>query len=478
MKGKLLGFAVALLAAATVGAVQLQTKAAVDTTRDCDQYAVVYCGTLTPAEARNKYDQKDHAKIFGAMGISKGDLSGSFKNGVVYKDGRVVVDGKTVATGATMAARNLGGTPIAGTGASKVSVSAMGSAQTAFVKFDQNGRFLFAVMKPCGNPVVANPVKPPKPEPKPSAECKSLTARPIGSSENRYRLVGAATVKNGAKVRAYDFTVSRNGKEVFSDVVRTSETEAKTTFTASRPGTYTAKLVVRTTEGQKTAQRCTATFTIEKPENPPTPQKTPMVSIEKLVENVKYKRVGVDVEFDYQIKVTNEGDTVLKNVEVTDTPEDGITLNEQQMVGTVEDNVWTYTIPELNINESMDFTLTAKVPVFLAGKLTNTVCVDAPEVPGNPDDCDTADVDVPPHGKVLVCEPETGDTISVDEEDADKYPPVGSPECEEQPIDNPKADTPKVLPETGPVDTLLQAIGAMSLVGSATYYIASRRQVL
>lgn len=476
MRGKLVAFFVALLAAATVGVVQLQTKAAVDTTRDCDQYAVVYCGTLTPGEAREKYNEKDHAKIFGAMGISKSELNGSFKDGVVYQDGRVVVGGKTVATGAVMAARNLGGTPIAGTGAAKVSVSAMGSAQSAFVKFDANGKFLFAVMKPCGNPVVATPTPtPPEPQPRPKAECKSLVATAIGNSETRYRLKAVASVKNGAKIRAYDFSVSRNGKEVFSDTVRSTASNAKTVFTASKHGTYTAKVVVRTSVGAKAGPQCTDSFTIKKPENPPTPQEVPGVEVEKYVENVKYKQVGVNVEFDYQIKVTNTGEKMLKNVVVTDTPETGIVLSHDQMLGSVQNNSWSYTISQLNIGESMDFSLSARVPVYLAGKLTNTVCVNAPEVPGNPDDCDSADVDVPPEGKVLVCDPDSGDNIVVPKDEANNYPPVGSPKCEEPPVENPKAPTPTALPETGPVESVMQLVGAMSMAGSSAYYLASRR---
>ncbi|HRJ06142.1 MAG TPA: LPXTG cell wall anchor domain-containing protein [Candidatus Saccharibacteria bacterium] len=489
MRGKLVSFGVALLATATVGVVQLQTKAAVDKTRDCDQYAVINCGTLSASELRAEYStnngsgqngtttkQNDIKKIFNSMGISGGELSG-FKNGVVYQDGRVIVAGKTVATGAMMAARGLGGTAIAGTGASRVSVSAMGSAQTALVKMNGD-RFVFAVMKPCGNPVTATPPpQPPQPQPQPKAECKSLSASKIGSG-TRYRLSAAASAKNGAKMRAYEFTVKRNGQQVFSDTKRTSELRANTAFSATQPGNYTARVIVKTSEGPKTGQQCVATFRVKKPENPPTPQElTPGIKVEKHVENVKYKRVGVNVEFSYQIKVTNTGEVDLKDVEVTDTPEDGITLLESQIVGTVENNQWTYTISELAVGESRDFTLQAKVPQFLAGRLTNTVCVDAPEVPGNPDDCDEAEVDVPPKGKVLVCEPESGDTISVDEKDADSYPPVGSPQCEEAPLENPKAAPPAELPQTGPAETVLSVIGAMSLAGASAYYFASRRHL-
>ncbi len=462
MKGKLFAFVLALFGVATIGVVQLQANAAVDTSRDCDRFAVVYCGTMSVAEARNKYDQRDHAKVFSAMGISKSELSGDIRDGIVYQDGRVVVGGKTVATGAMMAARGLGGTPISGTTASKVSVSRMGSAQTAMVKFDSNGRFLFAVMKPCGNPVTATPPKPP--QPKPAAECKSLTLTKI--DRTRYRFDARAEVKNGAKVRAYTFVTTRNGQRVDSETIRTSNLTARHNYTADRAGTYTVRATVDTSVGQKSGPDCVKQFTVK----PQPQQKTPDVDIEKFVENVKYKRVGVNVEYDYQINVTNTGEIDLKNVVVTDTPDQGITLVDAS-AGEIESNVWTHTIPELKIGQKMEFTLTAKVPAYLAGKLTNTVCVDAPEVPGNPDDCDKADVDVPKQpGKIEVCELATDTIITIDEEDFDStLHSFNLDDCKEAPVVT-------ELPKTGPAETALQLMGAMSLAGSSAYYLSSRRQ--
>jgi uncharacterized repeat protein (TIGR01451 family) len=434
MKGKFVAFLLALFGVASIGIVQLQAEAAsIDNTRDCDRFAVVYCGTMSVAEARNKYDQRDHARVFSSMGIGKSELSGTFRDGVVYQDGRVVVNGRTVATGATMAARGLGGSSISGTTASKVSVSRMGSAQTAMVKFDQNGRFLFAVMKPCGNPVTATPTQPPKPEPKPSAVCKGLSKTKL--EKNSYRFEARAAVKNGAKVKSYEFQVNRNGSKVATKTVRTSNLSARYTYRADKPGSYVVKVTVHTSVGAKSSADCVQKFTVDKPEQ----QKTPAVEVEKFVENLKYKRVGVNVEYDYQINVTNTGNRDLKNVVVTDTPVEGITLVSADQ-GNVEDNTWTHTIPSLTKGETMSFTLSAKVPEYLAGKLTNTVCVDTPEVPGDKDDCDTADVDVPKPGEEV-----------------------------------PPAETPEELPETGPAEAALQMIGAMSLAGSGAYYVASRR---
>ena len=789
MRGKLLGFALALLSVATVGVVQLNANAYVDSSRDCDQYAVVRCGTMSAQEARNKYDEG--SKIFSRFGISKGDISGDLRDGVVYENGNVVVGGKVVATGARTAIRNMsGGDKIDGTDAAVYPASRMGSAQTAMVKFDKNGRFMFAIMKPCGNPVVATPTKP-----KPSAECKNLAIDKI--NRTTYKFSANAEVKNGAKVKSYTFTVKRKGEvlvnktqnsatytfnaptagnykvsvtvntsegpqsggkcekeltvptkpdvectnltvkplsrskfeftataevnraqvtgylfEIFEgqtlikrEVVSTNKLSAKyvynqaksgdytvkatvksnlgpdsspkcakpfsvppiqvtpaaackslavstingvsfrfdgaatvtnsatvngytfevskagtvidtisvdsssltaaTQYNQSTPGVYTVKLTVQTSTGPQTSANCVKTFTVEQPpvaacksltvstinrtsfrfnaaatvengaqvtgytfdvskdgttidtinvtssalsataeynqatpgnysvkltvqtsEGPqtnancvkpftvePPVEENPGVKIVKTVEGKKYTRVGVNVEYEYQVAVTNTGDVALNNVVVTDTPEAGITLTGAS-AGSISGNTWTYTIPTtLAVGQTINYTLSAKVPGYLAGTLTNTVCVDAPEVPGNPDDCDEADVDVPPEEtpeEVVVCSPEDGTIITVPKEDEDKYAPVDSPkckeiqicvletnevtiikksdfdsklhstdlsDCEETPVtpEAPVTPAPTELPYTGPAEVVAQVIGAMSLAGASAYYFTSRR---
>jgi len=579
MKGKLLGFAVAVLAVATIGVVQLQTKAYVDTTRDCDKYAVIYCGTMSPQEARNKYDQA--SRIFQAMGIQKAEISGNIKAGVVYQDGRVVVDGKVVATSARMAARNLGGTPIAGTNAGITSVSRMGSAQTAMVKFDQNGRFLFAIMKPCGNPVTATPTAPP---PQPSAICKALTINKLDRTHIRFN--AAAEVKNGAKVKSYTYVVTRGGKTVLNKTTNA----AHYTYNASQAGNYHVRLKVNTTVGQKTNNDCVKSFTIKaapvaeckaltvdtlsrtqfrfngkaSAENGATikayvfkvyrgttlvttktitssktaasyvytqtqtgaytvrltvktslgdksstncvkpftvvPAENPGIDVTKYVEHQKYKRVGVNIQYEYQIAVKNTGTKNLTNVAVTDTPQSGISLIAAS-AGSISGNKWTYTIPSLTIGQTVNFTLKAKVPVYLAGMLQNTVCVNAPEIPGNPDDCDTANVDVPPTEQVEVCNPATGAIITVNKDEADQYVPVKSEQCKEVKVcvlatnaveiikktdfdsglhttdlSQCKEVTVTELPTTGPADVALQLLGVASLTGASAYYLNSRRE--
>ena len=262
MRAKLLVSSFTLLCG-IIGALSLQQPAqALDSSRDCDKYAIVNCGTMSVSEVKDNYSKGDNDKVFAAFGISKSEIGGDIRDGIVYQDGRVVVDGKTVATGAIMAARHLGGSSISGSDtAKKVSVSKMSDAQTAFVKFDSNGNFLWAIMKPCGNPVTATP---PKPKPVPVAACKSLTATALNRTQ--YRLSAEATKENGATISNYTFTVkSADGNTVRTKEKPTASRFAYTDLPELAPGTYTVSVIVTTSAGTKTAPSCNASFTVTPP---------------------------------------------------------------------------------------------------------------------------------------------------------------------------------------------------------------------
>lgn len=459
MKGKLIGFAIALLSVATIGVIQLDANAA-DSTRDCDRYAIVYCGTMTEQEARSKYNNGDNAAVFRSFGISQNEISG-MKQGIVYRDGTVRVGSRVVARNAQTAIRNVNGTNIPGSSTAKrVPVSRMADAQTAMVKFDRNGKFMFAIMKPCGNPVTGTPTPPPA---QPSAACKSLSVTKL--ERTKFRFNAQATVKDGAKVRGYTFQVTKNGKVIDTKRVNSTKLSATYAYTQTKAGSYKVRLTAHTSEGNKSGSNCIKEFTVKE-----TPKK-PSIEVTKLVEGVKYTRVNVDVEYDYQLAVTNTGNKDLKNVLVTDTPENGVTLVSAEN-GTITDNIWTYTIPTLKQGETQKFTLTGKVPEYLAGRINNTVCVDTPDIPGKPDDCDDAEVDVPTPEDVVVCNPDTGEIITVSKADEDNYVPVDSPECEEAETTPP---APEELPETGASEQFMQLIGMTSLVGASAYYLRSGR---
>lgn len=135
-------------------------SAKIDNTPDCDTVAIIKCGAFSESALKKAYDKDaygDIEKVYDAFDISRSDLSG-FKSGIVYRNGDVKVDGKVVATDAMTAGRNYGGTKISGTkGVGKYSVSKfVDEGQTAFVKME-DGKFVFAIVKACGNPVSAKP---------------------------------------------------------------------------------------------------------------------------------------------------------------------------------------------------------------------------------------------------------------------------------------------------------------------------------
>lgn len=516
------------IAAAIIGAGSLlisyiggpSEAASVDTTRDCDSYAVIRCGTMNANELRAEYDslntnksngsttkQSDIPAIFSALGIKRADLNGSFVKGVVYKDGTVRVNGKTVATGAKTAIRNVGGTAISGSSTAKiVSTSRMGSSQEALVRLNANGQFVFAVMTPCGNPVQATNVVPEPP--KPAANCIALS-QPVITNRTNVAMSSTAAVSNGAKIQSHVFTIhDASGKQINQRIVTTSSTTASTNFVVTAPGSYTAKVVILTSAGRKESTNCQKPFKIQpekvqpkeikvcrlsdkkypvtikenefdpkryskNPEDCKEKQK-PGISIDKKVDGVEHKAVGVNTEFTYQIRVSNTGETDLKDVVVTDNAPNGVTFLSVSD-GSIVDNKWTFTIPELKVGAVRDFTITAKVPTYLAGTIKNTVCVDAPSVPGNPDDCDDATVEVPPEpGKIKVCELATKTIVELPDNqqiDESKYSTDLS-KCAEEPV------TPPELPQTGITDGLLNALGLGALVTASLAYIASRRNGL
>lgn len=234
MKKALLGllFAVLSLGGAFI-AHQSFAAEQIDNTPDCDTVAIVRCGSMTESAVRANYSKTDVAKVYGAFGIRQSALSGSFESGVVWKDGRVTLGARTVATGAVTAGRWNNPTSdmkrIAGTDRAYVHSTShfVTSGQTAWLKFDDNGKFLFAIIKSCGNPVTAKAVSP-------TAVCNSLTATPV--TRNSFRFTAKATVTN-ATIVSYTYNYG-DGTVVTTPAYGPSHTYAK-------PGTYTATLSVK-----------------------------------------------------------------------------------------------------------------------------------------------------------------------------------------------------------------------------------------
>lgn len=300
------------------------------------------------------------------------------------------------------------------------------------------------------------------PAPKPTAECVATQATAADTTQTKYNLTTQANATNGATINSYSYVVTDS---TGNSVAALNSTDGKATYTQVTPGTYKVAATVNTSLGPVTSAACAASFTVPVPAEPG-------VSITKLVDGMKYKRVAIDTVFTYQLKVTNTGNVDLTNVKVTDTAPTGVTLISADN-GTITGTSWTYTIPSLAKGASQTFNLKAKVPTYVAGMLKNTACVDSPDVTGTPDGCDSANVDVPAPGKAVVCNPTDGKIITVDEKDKANYLPRDDKAC------NPATPAPVAteLPHTGVGDAVSQIAGAVSLAAAGAYYLASRREI-
>ncbi len=331
-------------------------------------------------------------------------------------------------------------------------------------------------------------------EPDPVATCDSLKATPV--TRTKFNFVTNATAKNGAKIKSYTYTVRKNGKVVDTKSINSTQESNSYAYTQSNPGNYTVKVVVETSEGPRSGDKCVATFTVKEASNPG-------VTITKTVNGKEHEIVELNQPFTYQLKVTNTGNVALKNVTVSDKAPAGVQFVSAQP-GSIAGNTWSYTIPSLAVNQSILVAIQAKVVKAMPKTIVNTACVDATETPASPDACDTATVDTPKPNMVEVCDPETGTIIMVDEKDKDNYLPKDSDECSnitvcvletgaiitikksemdeskyavgECPVSPKSEPLPEALPTTGPVDAALQVVGAASLAGASGYYWMSRRR--
>jgi uncharacterized repeat protein (TIGR01451 family) len=268
----------------------------------------------------------------------------------------------------------------------------------------------FGIMVGCGNLFAPRIPTPPPPPPAPAAACTNLDA--IKIAYNRYRFKASASVSGGAAISSYAIVVKNAAGNIVKTITQPStatSVDIPTEYTFS-PGTYSAVATVTTSLGAKTSAGCAESFTVP---TPPTPA-SPSVTIDKKVDGVDFKTVAINQEFTYQITVKNTGNVTLSNVLVSDTPPTGVTLVKASH-GTITSNKWSYTVSSLAAGQSLSYTLTAKVPAYVAGQLRNNACVDSPTIPNaNPDDCDDAVVELPVP-EIKVCELSTFKTITIKE---------------------------------------------------------------
>lgn len=233
-------------------------------------------------------------------------------------------------------------------------------------------------------------------------------------------------IANGTGVNVGHYAPGANAWLIFSAKVASAD--------KLECGTNTLKNWASVTPEGQTQKEDDATVTVPKECQPPV-ETHPKVEVDKKVEGVEHKTVGVNTEYTYQIVVKNTGDVDLKDVVVTDKAPQGVTFLSAS-AGTITSGEWKHTIAELKVGASASFTIKAKVPTYVAGTIKNTVCVDAPAVPGNPDDCDDATVDVPAPEpeKIEVCDLDGKTIITIDKDDFDSSKhSTNLDDCKEKP---------------------------------------------
>jgi uncharacterized repeat protein (TIGR01451 family) len=214
----------------------------------------------------------------------------------------------------------------------------------------------------------------------PVYKCDNLTVSKISRTE--FGLTATKTVQHAAYVRTAFVVKNAAG----TTVATVNDADGIYTYTQTTPGTYTvtATIVVTVNGVEKTATsaECVKTFTVE----PSTAH--PAVEINKTVNGKEAAEIKDNQNFQYEITVKNTGDIALVNAKVSDAAPAGITFLSAD-AGTITNNAWSLTV-SLRVGESKSFKITAVAKGYIAGTTINKACVDATEVTGSPDDCDTA----------------------------------------------------------------------------------------
>ncbi|OYW84633.1 hypothetical protein B7Z17_03770, partial [Candidatus Saccharibacteria bacterium 32-49-10] len=279
-----------------------------------------------------------------------------------------------------------------------------------------DGKYQFAFMTECGNPITGKPVEPEEPEPKPEAvyKCNALTASATKiDAGDSVTFTTNASASGGATIKNYVYTFGDGKTATGGETI---------THTYEKTGSFTAKVSVKVmVDGKEVTAPgdCVVTVVVE-PEMCPIPGKEqypvdderckedkPAISISKKVNGTEHASVAVGDTFTYEIVVTNNGNTTLKDAVVSDTAPSQVTLVSADQ-GTINGSVWTTTIDELEPGKSVIFKITARYDKYVEGAHVNNVCVDTPSIDGKDDACDDASTETVKPEEPVVELPETG----------------------------------------------------------------------
>jgi uncharacterized repeat protein (TIGR01451 family) len=181
--------AVVILGIAGGAAVGVKTVSAEHA--DCNGNAVMYCGAYNLSKLKQKYNASASARaIYAASPFNISNTafnsavsSSGFVDGYVNRNNTITVNGRVVATNAVTAGRSYitGSTRMNISGVEAYtrppSVSFQQARLQAYIKFDANGKFQFAIIKACGNPATGTPTPPP--------------AKPSFTIEKKVRIAGS-----------------------------------------------------------------------------------------------------------------------------------------------------------------------------------------------------------------------------------------------------------------------------------------------
>lgn len=174
--GMVAGAFLGIVVVASFGYSQGVNALSINAPRDCDDYAVIHCGALSTSELKKHYSDKGVATMYSYYHITSSQVSSmdsTAVSGSVQDDGTVTVKGKVVASNARTIARKFikGSSTVTQNGVTfyprHVTTEFARSTSAAFVVM-KDGVFQFAILAPCGNPIIATPKQLPKPAPTPA----------------------------------------------------------------------------------------------------------------------------------------------------------------------------------------------------------------------------------------------------------------------------------------------------------------------
>lgn len=402
---------------------------------------IIYSGVKDKKELLAVYDRgadtlghKDIKQIYTQFGITRADLAnttmGSFKtddfNGKLKSVGRkdynvsfrtpVKVEGTntTVYAGAFTKDNHLSWTEKALIGKRSV-----------------DGAW-FAISLNCGNPVYVVPPPKPRPAPKPAAACSNVTVQTI--SRTSFKINANASTSNGATIKGYRYVVTQGGSTVLDRTVSTTGKSSSITYNATKVGTYTVKVTVQTSAGNKMAADCQKSFTVKAA--PVTPVETPKTIEVCELATKNMIKINKD-DFDGSKHSTDDSD-----------------CREEPAPNRIE-------VCELATN--------------------NTITINESDFDSAKHSRDDSDCRVRPvANNIEVCDLSTKNTVTIKESDFDDSEHSKNlDDCKEAPVVTPAAPAaPTELPRTGTGEMVGSLFGLGSVIASIGYYAASRRTLL